>query len=96
MITLQRGQAFHFHRGILDHDLLIGEPEGTTVRATSGASLVALRPTFAEYVLKMKRTFQRAWAGQTAHIPRIAQQRATCRMSPPVRVRRCGCLGLKS
>jgi len=58
MITLQCGQAFHFHRGILSHDLLIGEPEGTTVRATSGATLVALRPTFGEYVLKMKRGAQ--------------------------------------
>lgn len=58
LITLQRGQSFHFHRGIVSHDLLIGEPEGITVRATSGAAVVALRPTFAEYVLKMKRGAQ--------------------------------------
>jgi tRNA (adenine57-N1/adenine58-N1)-methyltransferase len=58
MITLQRGQSFHFHRGILSHDSLIGEVEGITVRSTSGATLVALRPTFGDYVLKMKRGAQ--------------------------------------
>lgn len=58
MITLQQGQAFHCHRGILSHDSLIGEPEGTTVRLASGTTMVALRPTLDEYVLKMKRGAQ--------------------------------------
>jgi tRNA (adenine57-N1/adenine58-N1)-methyltransferase len=57
-VVLQRGQSFHFHRGIVSHDALIGQPEGTTVRTNTGATLVALRPTLAEYVLKMKRGAQ--------------------------------------
>lgn len=52
------GQAFHFHRGIIAHDQVIGQPEGTVVAATTGAALVALRPTFGEFVLKMKRGAQ--------------------------------------
>jgi tRNA (adenine57-N1/adenine58-N1)-methyltransferase len=58
MVTLQPGGAFHFHRGILAHDALIGAPEGMTVRTPTGTQVVALRPTFAEYVLKMKRGAQ--------------------------------------
>ena len=58
MITLQVGGHFHFHRGILAHDALIGAPEGTTVRTPTGTQVVALRPTFPEYVLKMKRGAQ--------------------------------------
>lgn len=58
LITLQRGQSYHFHRGIVAHDLLIGQPEGVTVRTTGGAAVLALRPTLAEYVLKMRRGAQ--------------------------------------
>lgn len=58
LVTLAQGQAFHCHRGILSHDLLIGQPEGTTVRLPSGTTMVALRPTLDEYVLKMKRGAQ--------------------------------------
>src|ERR1051326_154909 len=58
LITLQRGQSYHCHRGIVAHDLLIGRPEGVTVRTTGGAAVLALRPTLAEYVLKMRRGAQ--------------------------------------
>src|SRR3981081_2988221 len=58
LLTRQPGQSYHFHRGIVAHDQLIGQPEGVTVRTTSGAAVVALRPTFAEFVLKMKRGAQ--------------------------------------
>jgi len=44
-VVLQRGQSFHFHRGIVSHDALIGQPEGTTVRTNTGATLVAVRPS---------------------------------------------------
>ncbi|MFC4564638.1 tRNA (adenine-N1)-methyltransferase [Nocardiopsis mangrovi] len=54
-ITLRAGTAFHTHRGRLDHDDLIGRPEGSVVRATSGTSYVALRPLLADYTLSMKR-----------------------------------------
>ena len=58
LVTLQPGGSFHFHRGIVAHDALIGCPEGVKVRSTKGEVVVALRPTLAEYVLKMSRGAQ--------------------------------------
>ena len=43
---------------MLEHDALIGSPEGSTVRTTLGSRLVAVRPTLAEYVLEMPRGAQ--------------------------------------
>jgi tRNA (adenine57-N1/adenine58-N1)-methyltransferase catalytic subunit len=58
MITLATGRQFHFHRGTIDHDQLIGSPEGGAVTSSSGTSLLAFRPTLADYVLKMRRGAQ--------------------------------------
>ena len=52
------GGQFHTHAGVLEHDSLIGTPEGSTVRTTLGSRLVAVRPTLAEYVLEMPRGAQ--------------------------------------
>jgi len=58
LITLSEEGEFHSHTGVLPHRNLIGQEEGVTVRTTRGARLVALRPTLAEYVLKMPRGAQ--------------------------------------
>ena len=58
LITLGAGGQFHSHTGVLEHDDLVGRPEGVTVRTSMGARLVALRPTLAEYVLEMPRGAQ--------------------------------------
>jgi tRNA (adenine57-N1/adenine58-N1)-methyltransferase len=58
LLTLVAGEQFHTHAGVLEHDAIIGAPEGTTVRTTMGARLVAVRPTLAEYVLEMPRGAQ--------------------------------------
>jgi tRNA (adenine57-N1/adenine58-N1)-methyltransferase len=58
LITLSAGGQFHTHAGVLEHDALIGSPEGSTVRTTLGSRLVAVRPTLAEYVLEMPRGAQ--------------------------------------
>lgn len=58
LVTLQAGGTFHTHRGIVAHDDLLGRPEGSAVRATSGSSYVAVRPTLADIVLKMPRGAQ--------------------------------------
>jgi tRNA (adenine57-N1/adenine58-N1)-methyltransferase len=54
-ITLAAGKQFHTHRGIFEHDELIGAPEGSVVRTTSGIEYLALRPLLADYVLSMPR-----------------------------------------
>jgi tRNA (adenine57-N1/adenine58-N1)-methyltransferase catalytic subunit len=58
LITLTEGGAFHSHAGVLDHAQLIGEEEGITVRTTMNARMIAVRPTLAEYILKMPRGAQ--------------------------------------
>ena len=58
LVTLSAGGQFHTHAGVLEHDTLIGTPEGSTVRTTLGSRLVAVRPTLAEYVLEMPRGAQ--------------------------------------
>ena len=58
LITLAPGASFHTHAGVISHDVLIGRPEGITVRTSHGQRLLALRPTLAEYVLEMPRGAQ--------------------------------------
>lgn len=58
LLTLRPGQAFHFHRGIVQHDDLLELCDGATVTSTGNETLTALRPTYADYVLKMPRGAQ--------------------------------------
>lgn len=55
LITLQRASTFQTDRGSLDHDWIIGLPEGSMISTNRGAPMVALRPRLADYVLRMKR-----------------------------------------
>lgn len=54
-ITLAPGKQFHTHRGVLDHDALIGLPDGSVVRASNGDEYLALRPLLADFVMSMPR-----------------------------------------
>lgn len=58
LITLAEGGEFHTHTGVVPHALLIGQPEGVTVRSTNNARYTAVRPTLSEFVLKMHRGAQ--------------------------------------
>jgi tRNA (adenine57-N1/adenine58-N1)-methyltransferase catalytic subunit len=58
MVRLRAGGEFHTHAGVLPHDLLIGADEGDELRSSRGATFLAVRPTFAEIVLKMPRGAQ--------------------------------------
>ena len=58
LITLAAGGEFHSHAGITAHDDILGQHEGVTVRSTAGARYTAVRPTLADFVLKMPRGAQ--------------------------------------
>ena len=58
LLTLERGATFHTHRGRLAHDQLIGAAEGSVARTDLGQRLLALRPTLADWVVKMPRGAQ--------------------------------------
>ena len=54
-VTLAPGKEFHTHKGILQHDDLIGSPEGVVVTTGGGTDYLALRPLYADFVLSMPR-----------------------------------------
>lgn len=54
-ITLTPGRQFHTHRGLFEHDDLIGRPEGCVIANSAGVEYLALRPLLADYVLSMPR-----------------------------------------
>jgi tRNA (adenine57-N1/adenine58-N1)-methyltransferase catalytic subunit len=58
LVTLAEGGEFHTHAGFVRHEQLLGAPEGTVVRSTAGARYTAVRPTLADFVLKMPRGAQ--------------------------------------
>jgi tRNA (adenine57-N1/adenine58-N1)-methyltransferase catalytic subunit len=66
-LVLTAGQAFHTHRGSIAHDDLLGQPEGSVVRASGGTPYVALRPLLADYTVSMAR-------GATVVYPKDAAQ----------------------
>ncbi|MCH9719238.1 MAG: tRNA (adenine-N1)-methyltransferase [Actinomycetia bacterium] len=54
-ITLHEGAVFHSHKGAVNHDDLIGQPEGCAVTSAGGMTYLALRPILEDYVLSMGR-----------------------------------------
>jgi tRNA (adenine57-N1/adenine58-N1)-methyltransferase len=58
LIVLKTSGEFHSHAGIVPHDDVIGQPEGTTIRSTRTQSYLAIRPTLSDFVLKMPRGAQ--------------------------------------
>ncbi|SHF48011.1 tRNA (adenine57-N1/adenine58-N1)-methyltransferase [Jatrophihabitans endophyticus] len=54
-VTLEAGKQFHTHRGAIEHDALIGAPEGSVVGSTAGTQYLALRPLLSDFVLSMPR-----------------------------------------
>jgi tRNA (adenine57-N1/adenine58-N1)-methyltransferase catalytic subunit len=58
LITLEAGRSFHTHAGIVEHDRLIGLPEGASVVGSTGRTFLVVRPTLADVVLKMPRGAQ--------------------------------------
>ncbi|MFQ5881364.1 MAG: tRNA (adenine-N1)-methyltransferase [Candidatus Methylomirabilales bacterium] len=58
LLTLRANDKFSTHLGIIPHGEIIGREEGAFLRSSGGVPFCAFRPTFAEYVLKMKRGAQ--------------------------------------
>jgi tRNA (adenine57-N1/adenine58-N1)-methyltransferase len=70
-ITLEAGKAFHTHKGILEHDTLLGGPEGVVV--TIGTTqYLALRPLLSDFVLSMPRGAQVVYHKDAGQIVQMA------------------------
>jgi tRNA (adenine57-N1/adenine58-N1)-methyltransferase len=55
LLTLREGGTFHTHRGVLNHDDIIGGPDGNVVRSGGSTPYVVFRPLLSDYTLSMKR-----------------------------------------
>lgn len=55
LIELVTGRDFHYHRGVLSHDDVIGSADGSRHASSLGSELLAIRPRLAEYTEKMGR-----------------------------------------
>ncbi|MGZ9220931.1 MAG: tRNA (adenine-N1)-methyltransferase [Anaerolineales bacterium] len=58
IITLQEGAKFETHRGILQHDDLIGKTWGTQVFSHMGSPFFLLQPSLADLLIDLPRTTQ--------------------------------------
>ena len=54
-ITLVAGGRFQTSRGILDHDTVLGGPDGQVVEVAEGRTFQVMRPRLLDYVLSMPR-----------------------------------------
>jgi tRNA (adenine57-N1/adenine58-N1)-methyltransferase len=57
-LTLKAGETYQFSGQKISHDAIIGRPDGTIMTLSGGKKMLALRPTFGDYVLKMPRGAQ--------------------------------------
>ena len=54
-VTLEPGGAFHTHRGVLSHDVIIGVPDASVVTCSNGIEYLAMRPLLTDFVMSMPR-----------------------------------------
>ncbi|MBV8927855.1 MAG: tRNA (adenine-N1)-methyltransferase [Mycobacteriaceae bacterium] len=67
-MLLTPGGEFHTHRGVIALDDVIGLPEGSVVKSTSGDQFLVLRPLLVDYVMSMPRGAQVIYPKDAAQI----------------------------
>ena len=55
LTTLTPGKVFHSHLGKVPHEEIIGQEEACRIVTHAGRPFLVLRPTLAQYVMKMRR-----------------------------------------
>ena len=58
ILSLQEGAKFETHRGVIQHDDLIGKPWGTQVFSHLGSPFFLLQPSIADLLIDLPRTTQ--------------------------------------
>jgi len=67
-MILTTGSEFHTHRGIVAHDDVIGQPEGSVIKSSGGDAFLVLRPLLVDYVMSMPRGAQVIYPKDAAQI----------------------------
>lgn len=78
LLELQAGAQWHSHAGAMEHDELIGRPEGSAVRTNKNMEIVALRPTSDDLTKKLPRGAQVVYPKDQAMIVAEADVRPGC------------------
>lgn len=68
-LTLKAGDLYQLSGHKIAHDDLIGKPDGSLVTLSGNKTMLALKPTFGDYVLKMPRGAQVLYPKDLALIP---------------------------
>lgn len=68
-LTLKAGDRYQLSGHKIAHDDLIGKPDGSLVMLSGNKPMLALKPTFGDYVLKMPRGAQVLYPKDLALIP---------------------------
>jgi len=68
-VTLKAGDLYQLSGHKIAHDALIDKVDGSIVTLSGGKSMLAVRPTFGDYVLKMPRGAQVLYPKDLALIP---------------------------
>src|SRR5215510_5285938 len=68
-LTLKAGDLYQLSGHKIAHDELIGKPDGSLVVLSGGKTMLAIRPTFGDYILKMPRGAQVLYPKDLALIP---------------------------
>lgn len=58
LMRLRAGEVHHTHRGLIHHDLLIGQSPGVQVKTHLGHSFVALAPSLHDVIMSIQRISQ--------------------------------------
>lgn len=54
-VILEKGGQFHSHKGIINHDDIVGMDEGSVIESTLGSSFLLFRHLMVDHVLSMPR-----------------------------------------
>ncbi|MCG7441915.1 tRNA (adenine-N1)-methyltransferase [Corynebacterium sp. ACRPQ] len=54
-VILEEGGQFHSHKGIINHDDIVGMDEGSVIESTLGSSILLFRHLMVDHVLSMPR-----------------------------------------
>jgi len=67
-IRLQTGHQLHTHRGIIEHDALLGQPLGRQVASHLGHHFLVLEPSIHDVVKHLRRTTQIVYPKEIGYI----------------------------
>ncbi len=54
-VHLAAGTTYHTHKGAIEHDAIIGQPDGTVATSSGGVDYLVVRPLLAEFSVAMPR-----------------------------------------